>query len=110
MKKSAIVVNTARGGLVDEEALAEALAEGRIAGAGLDLFVSEPPAQDHPLFGSDRLVLSPHSAGLTQECAARISISAVQNFLDFFDGRLDPALVVNARNLSDTAARQLLRQ
>jgi D-3-phosphoglycerate dehydrogenase len=108
MKPSAIVINTARGGLIDEAALAAALSQGRLAGAGLDVFASEPPPPDHPLFASNRVVLSPHSAGLTQECAARMSISAVHNILDFFEGKLDPTLVVNADSISP-AARQLLR-
>ena len=105
MKPSAIVINTARGGLIDETALAAALAEGRIAGAGLDVFVSEPPAADHPLLASGRTVLMPHMAGLTQESAMRMSISSVQNVLDFFTGQLDPALVVNAASLSAVALR-----
>ena len=108
MKPTAIVINTARGGLVDEDALAATLGEGRLAGAGLDVFASEPPSSDHPLFASSRVVLSPHSAGLTQECAARMSVAAVQSILDFFNGKLDPALVVNSGSLS-AAARQLLR-
>jgi D-3-phosphoglycerate dehydrogenase len=108
MKPSAIVINTARGGLIDEAALVAALSQGRLAGAGLDVFASEPPPPDHPLFASNRVVLSPHSAGLTQECAARMSISAVHNILDFFEGKLDPTLVVNADSISP-AARQLLR-
>ncbi len=95
LKRTAIVVNTARGGLIDEDALAAALGEGRLAGAGLDVFTAEPPPSDHPLFASDRVVLSPHSAGLTQESAARMSVFAVQNILDFFAGTLDRSLVVN---------------
>lgn len=95
MKPSAIVINTARGGLVDEAALSEALADGRLAGAGLDVFADEPPTTDHPLFGCDRVILTPHSAGLTGECAGRMSVAAVRNILDFFEGTLDPALIVN---------------
>lgn len=96
MKPTAFLINTARGGMVDEAALVGALAQGRLAGAGLDVFASEPPPPDHPLRSSDRVLLSPHTAGLTQESAMRMSLSAVQNVLDYFAGRLDPALVVNA--------------
>lgn len=95
MKRTAIVVNTARGGLIDEAALVEALNEGRLAGAGLDVFVNEPPADDDPLLSCERAVLSPHNAGLTVACARRMAVSAAQNILDHFAGVLDPALVVN---------------
>ena len=96
MKPSAILINAARGGLVDEQALDKALREGRLFGAGLDVFRAEPPAPDHPLLTNDRVLISPHTAGLTSECAARMAVASVQNVIDHFAGRLDPALVVNA--------------
>lgn len=96
MKPGAVVVNSARGGLVDEMALAEALRAGRLGGAGIEVFDAEPPAQNHPLFGIERAVLTPHNAALTVECAERMAIASVQNVLDYFAGTLDPALVVNA--------------
>ncbi len=65
MKPTAVIVNTARGGLVDERALVEALEQGRIGGAGLDVFSQEPPPADHPLFRIPNTVLSPHMAGPT---------------------------------------------
>ncbi len=95
MKPSAILVNTARGGVVDEAALIASLREGRLAAAGLDVFEDEPPSPDNPLLSMDQVVLSPHIAGLTAECAERMAMSSVQNVLDFFAGRIDPALVVN---------------
>lgn len=96
MKPSAILINAARGGLVDEQALDRALREGRLFGAGLDVLKAEPPAPDHPLLTNDRVLISPHTAGLTSECAARMAVASVQNVIDYFAGRLDPALVVNA--------------
>ena len=103
MKPTALIVNTARGGLIDEAALAVALNEGRIGGAGIDTFDEEPPRPDHPLFASDRAILSPHIAGLTKEAMARLSIAAAENVLAGLDGRLDPALVVNAEVLGRRA-------
>jgi D-3-phosphoglycerate dehydrogenase len=97
MKPSAVLVNTARGGVVDEIALTASLREGRLAAAGLDVFEDEPPSPDNPLLAMDQVVLSPHIAGLTVECAERMAVSSVQNVLDFFAGRIDPALVVNGR-------------
>ena len=95
VKRGAVIVNTARGGIVDEGALAEALTSGQVGAAGLDVFDAEPPTADHPLLGFDQVILTPHTAGLTAEAAERMAISSVQNVLDFFAGRLDPALIIN---------------
>jgi D-3-phosphoglycerate dehydrogenase / 2-oxoglutarate reductase len=95
MKPSAIIVNAARGGLIDEAALDRALREGRLAGAALDVLAQEPPKPDNPLLANERVTLTPHNAGLTQECARRMALSAAQNILDFFGGKLDRKLVVN---------------
>jgi D-3-phosphoglycerate dehydrogenase / 2-oxoglutarate reductase len=103
MKPSAILVNAARGGLVDETALDKALRNGRLAAAALDVLAAEPPRPDHPLLCNDRVTISPHSAGLTDECAARMAISSVQNVLDYFAGRLNPDLVVNAAGIRDSS-------
>ena len=91
----ALVINAARGGIVDETALHDALTSGTIAGAGLDVFEEEPPPEHHPLFALDNVILSPHSAGLSKEAAIRMAISTAKNVLAGIDGKLDPAMVVN---------------
>lgn len=87
MRPGAILINTARGGLVDQQALAASLREGPLAGAGLDAFVREPIAGDDPLLGLDNVVLSPHIAWLTGETLARSLAVAVENCLRLGDGR-----------------------
>jgi len=91
----ALVINCARGGIVDEEALHDALVLGEIAGAGIDVFEQEPPPADHPLFALENVILSPHSAGVTKESARRMAVSTARNVLAGIDGKLDPDMVVN---------------
>ena len=99
MKPTTILINAARGGLIDEAALNQALLSCKIYGAGLDVFGVEPPQGDNPLLANPYVTLSPHSAGLTAECAARMGASSAQNILDFFAGQLDPRLVVNGKEI-----------
>ena len=95
MKPGSILVNTSRGGVVDEKALITALRSGHIGAAGLDVFEREPPDPTNPLFSLEQVILSPHIAGLTVEAAERMAVASVRNALDFLDGRVDPTLVVN---------------
>jgi D-3-phosphoglycerate dehydrogenase len=97
MKDGVILVNTARGGIVDEAVLVDALRSGKVSAAGLDVFEEEPMPQDHPFAQFDQLVLSPHVAGVTDGAAERMAIGSAQNIIDFFAGRIDPALIVNRK-------------
>jgi len=90
MKSSAIVINTARGPIVDQSALLSALQNRQIAGAGLDVFEQEPVAGDNPLLGLDNIILTPHSAALTRECVIRMALEAVKCTLEVFSGRVPP--------------------
>lgn len=93
MKPTAIVVNTARGETVDQDALLEALREGRIGGAGLDAHSVEPP--DPLLFRSmDNVVLTPHMGAYTRESLENMATGAVENLCDFFDGKPPAHIVV----------------
>jgi D-3-phosphoglycerate dehydrogenase len=94
MKSAAYVISTARGGVVDEDALVRALQTGSIQGAGLDVFKEEPLPANHPLLRLDNVIVSPHAASLTRECAQRMDEVAARNCLDGIDGKLDPALIV----------------
>ena len=94
MKKNSIIINTSRGGIVNEKDLNEALNKKIIFGAGLDVFENEPPENNNPLLKNKRAVLSPHAATFTQECLSKMSIETVQNVIDFFDGKLDKNSIV----------------
>jgi D-3-phosphoglycerate dehydrogenase len=99
MKNTAFVINAARGGLIDEDALAKALSEGSIRGAGLDVFLNEPHDLAHPLFAQKRCIFSPHNAALSVECAIRMARQCAQNVLDCLDGKLQARVVVNGKEI-----------
>jgi D-3-phosphoglycerate dehydrogenase len=86
MKPTAFIVNTARGGIVNEQALHDILVAEKIAGAGVDVFEKEPAPTDHPLLKLPNVVLAPHMAGVTKEALVRMSIAAVNNILSVLDG------------------------
>jgi D-3-phosphoglycerate dehydrogenase len=89
MKKNCIIINAARGGIVNEVDLDRALNENLIFGAGLDVFETEPPAENNPLLKNKKVFLSPHTAAFTEECMTRMGKETIQNIFDFFDGNLE---------------------
>ena len=89
MKKNCIIINAARGGIINEKDLDKALNENLIFGAGIDVFEVEPPEADNPLLKNDKVFLSPHAVAFTEECMTRMAKETIQNIFDFFDGKLE---------------------
>jgi len=94
MKPDAYLINTARGGIVDEKALAEKLRTNKIAGAALDVFASEPPESTNELLTLPNIILTPHTAALTRECTERVAYEAVKGVVDYLEGKT-PKYVFN---------------
>ena len=95
MKKSSVIINTARGGIVNETDLNEAVNENFIQGAGLDVFSNEPVNLDNPLLKNKKIILSPHTAALTNECKIRMGKETAQNIIDFFEKKVNKNMLVN---------------
>ncbi|NQW53619.1 MAG: hydroxyacid dehydrogenase [Rhodospirillales bacterium] len=95
MKPEAFLVNTARGGIVNEDALFEALSTGKLRGAGLDVLDKEPPDPANKLFTLENVIFSPHMAGVTKEASDRMAVTAIENILSVFDGKPNAANCVN---------------
>jgi D-3-phosphoglycerate dehydrogenase / 2-oxoglutarate reductase len=104
MQPHAYFITTARGSIHDEAALAQALRDNKIAGAGLDVWDKEPPPADHPLMQFDNVLLSPHLAGVTREARAKMGQIAAEQMLDALDGKPVPR-VVNPQVWPDYARR-----
>jgi len=94
MKKNSIIINTSRGGIINEQDLNKVLNENIIFGAGLDVFEKEPVNTDNPLLKNKKVLLSPHSATFTNECKSRMSIETTKNIIDFFENKLDKSMIV----------------
>ena len=99
MKKSSFIINCARGGILNEEDLHEALTNKKIAGAGLDVFDVEPTPSSNPLFKLNNVILSPHIAGVTVESTVRMATETVQNVLDVLDNKINQSVVVNNKEI-----------
>lgn len=104
MPEWSYVINTARGGLIDEAALLAAVQSGHLAGAGLDTFAVEPPASDHPFFAEPRIVLTPHIGGVTRQAGARVGVEAVRGIFQVLDGQtVAPERIANRKLLAEAA-------
>ncbi len=104
MKPGVRIVNCARGGLIDEKALAEALKSGRVAGAALDVFETEP-AKDNPLFGIDNVVCTPHLGASTSEAQEKVALQVAEQMSDY----LLKGAITNAVNFPSIAAEEAPR-
>ena len=94
MKPTAFLINTSRGEIIDEPALIQALQQGKIAGAGLDVFAKEPPETSHPFFQMENVILTPHTGALTKDAVAQLAEGAAQNIIDVLEGR-KPSYSIN---------------
>jgi D-3-phosphoglycerate dehydrogenase / 2-oxoglutarate reductase len=100
MKRSAFIVNTARGGIIDEPALHAALTSGQLAGAGLDVFDMEPTPVNNTLLQLDKVITSPHMAGVTTESVAGMAVVTAENILSVLDGKPNRDNVINTEVLN----------
>ena len=94
MKKTSVIINISRGGIVNEKDLNEALNNGIIYRAGLDVFQKEPPSHDNPLLKNKKVLLSPHAATFTKECISDMAVQTAQNIIDFFEDKLNESMIV----------------
>ena len=102
MKKTSIIVNSARGGIINEQALIEALEKKNLLAAGVDVFEKEPPDQNNPLFKLPNVLLSPHNAALTLECRKRMAREAAQLIVYYLTdkNKLNLSNLVNIKELN----------
>lgn len=100
MKDDALLINTSRGGLVNEAELAVAMKAGKLRGAALDVLEEEPAGENHPLFEVENIYFAPHMAGLDDQSLLDMSNMAAQNVIDLYEGRWPAASIVNGASLS----------
>ncbi len=92
MKSGVMIINTARGGLIDEQALLDGLRSGKIKFAGIDSFKQEPPAQDHPFFGHPQIILTPHIGGVSSDAYINMGCGAARNIIEVL--KMQPAMSI----------------
>jgi D-3-phosphoglycerate dehydrogenase len=109
MKKTAFIINTSRGGVINEADLVRALKDGVIAGAGLDVFEQEPIQPGNELLSLPNVILTPHTAALTEECVTRMAVAGAQRVVDLFNGFI-PENVANPDVLSLERWKQLKKR
>jgi len=109
MKKTAFIINTSRGGVINEPDLVRALKEGVIAGAGLDVFDQEPIPPGNELLSLPNVILTPHTAALTEECVTRMAVAGAERVVDLFDG-FTPDNVANPEVLSHERWKHLKKK
>ena len=100
MKKTSMIINCARGGIIDEKALYQALIEKEIASAGLDVFDEEPYPADEKLLKLQNIILSPHIAGVTKESISRMGVQTVENALNVLDNNYEEEVIVNYKDIN----------
>ncbi|MDH3997950.1 MAG: phosphoglycerate dehydrogenase, partial [Desulfuromonadales bacterium] len=100
IKPGCHVINCATGGLIDEEALAEAIRDGRVAGAAIDVFTKEPPGKDNPLLGLDQVICTPHLRTATRDAQINVTVQVANQVVDF----LQKGIIVNAVNVPSISA------
>ena len=102
MKQECILINTARGGIVNEQDLVWALENQKIYAAGLDVFETEPPAHNNPLFQFDNVLLTPHNSALTVECRKRMAVETAENIAYYLEdqSKLNIQNIINQKNLN----------
>ena len=96
LRKDCILINAARGGIVNEDDLNRSLNENKIFGAGLDVFEKEPPNKDSPLLKNKKVFLSPHTAAFTEECMIRMAKETTKNIIDFFNNNIDKSKIIKS--------------
>jgi D-3-phosphoglycerate dehydrogenase len=93
MKPSAFFVTTARGGIHKEDDLYDVLKAREIAGAGVDVFLDEPPPLDHPLLTLDNVIVTPHNAGISEDALRAMAVGAAEQWITIFEGKVPPRLI-----------------